>query len=302
MHGMLPAAIRASEILRIDADLRATWREFLRDLAPLATNASPNSPRPRKAGEPEVWITGLPPVRHGNIAALGLVPALEYDLCAVETANETIRRIGNATFDAAHPQITAETPINVLNREATAAANLGRAEAIRFMLPNQLRCLTPDHDFCDFKGGGPPAIQANRMTFRKGPGAIGVERIGRMAQALHAALLQSAPPEPGGDPVLHVFPAWPKEWNAQYTLSGRGGYLVTSSIAGGKVGFVELCSHTDGECRIRNPWGEAGVNVYRNGKGGETARGSLLRFAVKGGETVVLAPAGVSLDSIKAAL
>jgi hypothetical protein len=302
MHGIVPLAIRASELLGTDADLRARWREFLRDLAPLATNASPNSPRPRKAGEPEVWIAGLPPARHGNIAALGLVPALEYDLCTVETANETMRRIGNATFEAAHPQITAETPINVLNRDGTAAANLGRGEAIRYMLSNQLRCLTPDRDFCDFKGGGPPAIQANGMTLREGPGAIGVERIGRAAQALHAALLQSAPPEPGGDPVLHVFPAWPREWNAQYTLSARGGFVVTSSFTGGKVGFVELRCRAGGECRVRNPWGEAGVDLYRNGKGGETLHGSLLRFAVKEGETVVLAPAGVSPDALKAAV
>ena len=302
IHGILPVAIRAAEILGLDADLRADWRELHGNLAPLATNASPDSPRPRKAGEPEMWIAGLPPVRHGNIAALGLVPALYYDLCTVETAAADMRRVGNATFDAIHSRIAADTPFNVLNRDATAAAHLGRGEAIRYMLPNQLRCLAPSHDFCDWKGGGETGVLPNRMTLREGPGAIGVERIGRVAEALHAALLQSAPPAPGEDPILHVFPAWPKEWNAQYTLSARGGFLVTSSIERGVVGFVEILSRAGNECRLRSPWGGAAVELYRNGARAENLHGSLLEFPTHHGETVVVVPSGTNFSVLKRAV
>ena len=299
MYGILPAAIRAAEILDMDAGLRNAWRDLHRNLAPLATNVAPDSPRPRKPGGPELWIAGLPPVRHGNIAALGLVPALFYDLCTVESADATMRRIANATFDAAHPQITAGTPVNVLNRDATVAAHLGRANAIRYMLPNQLRCLAPDHDFCDWKGGGGTAVLANRMTLREGPGAIGVERIGRVAEALHAALLQSGPPEPGGDPVLHVFPAWPKEWNAQFTLSARGGFLVTSSSAREAVEFIEVLSRAGQECQVRNPWGEGAIDLYRKGTRAETLRGSMVTFATQRDETIVMVPAGTDLARLK---
>jgi len=302
MHGILPAAIRAAEILQTDSELRDAWRDLHRNLAPLPTNASPDSPRPRKAGEPELWIAGLPPVRKGNIAALGLVPALFYDLCTIETADAEVRRIANATFDAAHPRIAADTPFNVLNRDATAAAHLGRADAIRYMLPNQLRCLAPDHDFCDWIGGGETAVLANRMTLREGPGAIGVERIGRVAEALHAALLQSAPPEPGGQPVLHVFPACPKEWNAQFTLSARGGFLVTASMTRGSVEFIELHSRAGGECRVRNPWGEAGADLYRNGVRQTSLHGPLLRFATNRDETLVIVPAGARPAALKRAV
>ena len=38
MRGILPAAIRASEILGIDAALRSKWTELLSNLAPLPTS------------------------------------------------------------------------------------------------------------------------------------------------------------------------------------------------------------------------------------------------------------------------
>jgi len=38
MMGIFPAAIRASEILNIDSDLRLLWKEFLQNLSPLPQN------------------------------------------------------------------------------------------------------------------------------------------------------------------------------------------------------------------------------------------------------------------------
>ena len=84
------------------------------------------------------------------------------------------------------------------------------------------------------------AVMANRMTELEGPQATDMERLGRAAEALHLALQQSNPPGPGEDPVLHVFPAWPKEWNARYRLLARDGFLVTSAVHGGSVQYVEL--------------------------------------------------------------
>jgi hypothetical protein len=40
----------------------------------------------------------------------------------------------------------------------------------------------------------------------------------RAAEALHVALLQSAPPEPGGEAVIRLFTAWPKDWDASFQL------------------------------------------------------------------------------------
>ena len=46
LHGLLPIAIRASEILNIDADLRDKWKEFLVNLRrfPLPTRGTPSNP------------------------------------------------------------------------------------------------------------------------------------------------------------------------------------------------------------------------------------------------------------------
>ena len=204
MRGIFPVAIKAARILGVDPDLCTSWTEVLDNLAPHPTNALPDSPRTRGAAYLELWIAGLPPVIRGNIAALNLVPAHSYDLCTTNTEDKKMLSIAAATFDASYPQgINADTPVSELDGDGTVAANLGRREAMRYFLVNQIRnvwgkCPEPEASFA----GAPPSILANRMTLREGPGAIGVERLGRMSEALHAALLQSGPARPGGDPIL----------------------------------------------------------------------------------------------------
>jgi hypothetical protein len=221
------------------------------------------------------------------------VPANYYELVTIESDNPELIKTANATYDTVYPNGVGEkTAINVLSRDGTAAAHLGRAEDIRHMLPNQLNCLNPARDFCDFAGGGDSSVLRNRLTLREGPGATEAERLGRVAQAMQLALLQSASPEPGKEPIIHVFPAWPKEWDAQYTLLASGAFLVTSSMKKGEVEFVELTSQAGGECRLRNPWGKAEVVLYRMGKKSASNSGSLLRFSTARGEEIVVVRKG----------
>jgi hypothetical protein len=86
------------------------------------------------------------------------------------------------------------------------------------LIPNQIRALTPERNTA-YKNGG---VLANRMTLREGPQALDAQRLGRAAEALHLALLQSAPPGPGEDSVICLFAACPKEWSARFTLLARG--------------------------------------------------------------------------------
>ena len=75
----------------------------------------------------------------------------------------------NATFDAYFRRgISADTPVSVLSKLAIAAATLGRADAIRNLVPNQIRTLSPEHDTA-YKDGG---VLANRMTLHEGPQAL----------------------------------------------------------------------------------------------------------------------------------
>jgi hypothetical protein len=127
---------------------------------------------------------------------------------------------------------------------------------------------------------------------REGPGAIDCERLGNATTALHSALLQSVPPAPGGQPIIHVFPAWPREWDAQYTLAARGAFVVSASMEKGNIEFVEIHSQIGGECSVRNPWPESSLTLYRNGKKAEDLSGNLVKFNTAKGETITLVPQG----------
>jgi hypothetical protein len=90
-----------------------------------------------------------------------------------------------------------------------------------------------------------------------------------------------------------VFPAWPREWDATFTLLARGGFLVTASTENGRVEFVQLKSQLGGECHVRNPWPDTVVTVVRGGMS-EDVTGTLLRLATAPGAVVVLHPKGVA--------
>ncbi|MPN15688.1 hypothetical protein SDC9_163022 [bioreactor metagenome] len=102
------------------------------------------------------------------------------------------------------------------------------------------------------------------MDLREGFQTTGVQRLGRAADALHNALCQSIPASPGKNPVIHLFPAWPKEWDAHFSLLARGNFIVTSSIDQGKIEFIEIKSNSGSECNLRNPWENGKVTIYKN--------------------------------------
>ena len=116
---------------------------------------------------------------------------------------------GEYNYDAYFPNgITAQTPAGLLSKLASAGTLLGRVDAARFLI-HQMRA---------------PGVLANRMGLREGPQAMDVERLGRASEALHHALLQSEPVEPGKDAILRMFPAWPTEWDPAFDPSGAGGF------------------------------------------------------------------------------
>jgi hypothetical protein len=210
------------------------------------------------------------------------LPAWFFDLGNLEGSKRPTFAVAQATFDRLlHGGVQADTSVGILSKIGIAAASLGRADAVRILIPNQMRLAA--------RQAG--AVMANRMTLLEGPQATDAERLGRAAQALHLALLQSNPPGPGEDPVLHVFPAWPKEWNARYTLLARGGFLVTSSMNRGSVESIELESQAGAPCKLRNPFPAAAV-LYRNGSRVETLQGPLLEFKTQKGERIVMLPSG----------
>jgi hypothetical protein len=278
MRGLLPAAIQASEILQVDEPLRAAWRDLLSSLAPFATSDDPDAIKTAGYAGPQVWVRGRKPVVGGT--GMGMLPdgnsmpAWLFDLC---NEDSQMLDIANNTLTAVlRGEPGPETSVGLLSKVPMAAATLGRSEAVRYLLPNQLRALPGRRD----SPTRPNMILPNRMSLREGAQATDAEALGRAAETLHLALLQSKP-------VIHLFPAWPKDWDAEFVLLARGNFLVRASIQGAKVSKVELESGSGAECTLRNPWGDVEVTLKREGKP-ESLRGEMLKFSTRTGETIAV--------------
>lgn len=152
----------------------------------------------------------------------------------------------------------------------------GWADAVHYLLPNQL----------SFPDRAP--VLANRLDQREGVQTTNAQRLGRVADTLHNALIQSVGAGPAREPVIRVFPAWPGEWDAAFSLLARGAFLVSSSMKAGKIEYVRIESQAGGECRLRNPWPGVTVSLERNAEQAEELSGSLLRFSTERGEIVTV--------------
>ena len=289
MRGLFAAAIRAAEILNLDAPDRTAWREFLGHLAPLPTSADSDAVKPADYTGPAVFVRGRTPVVNGRgfMPDGNSLPQWFFDLCNLDSPDAATLAVANATFDRSFRNgLNEKTPVGVLSKIAIAGTTLGRVEATRFLVPNQMRSLTTERQGA-YRGGQP---LANRLALREGIQAFDCQRLGRAAEALQIALLNSTPPAPASEPTLHLFPAWPAEWDATFTLRARGAFIVTASQKNGKIESVEILSDAGATCRLKNPWGEAEVTLTREGAAPEHRRGALLTISSKAGERFRLTP------------
>lgn len=275
MMAIFPVAIKAAEILNVDADLRKSWSEVADNLSPLPL--SPDYPG-ASASKPVVWIRSLPPIRQGDGTHApdpNTMPVF-FDLCTLESPAD-IQKLGNATFDAyfGNGGLEANTSVNVLSSLPVSGSLLGRAASTERLILNQIQTSEIE-------------VMPNRMDLREGFQATSVQRLGRAAEALHYALCQSIPPSPGKETVIHVFPAWPKAWDAQFKLLCRGGFLVSSSFQKGMIESVEVESQAGAVCRIRNPWPGKEVTLYRNNKKWKTLKDDLLVFSTEKNDRFML--------------
>lgn len=244
MHMIFPLAIRASEILDVDADLRSLWQDVIEHLPPLVgRNADPEARKQRlrtgfsRAGIHAAFVYGGP----GTIEPTGPEPELKQPFLG----------------------------FNALN------------------------------SFIDSKGTGGARIFRNRLRLREGPGAIDAEHIGGLTMGIHGSLLASTGPESHSDPVLEVFKAWPKSWDAAFTLRARGAFVVSSVQQDGQVPLVEIMSEAGSICRLINPWRGMTVTVYCDGKKAEDLRGNLLTLSTQQGEILVIVLEDSEVSSIR---
>ncbi len=265
MMGILPVAIKASEVLNLDADLRPLWKELLQNLAPLPLSSEFS----KFKGKPVTFVKSLLPVRNGNasdLPDLNTMPVWCFDLCTLESKDQQRMKIANNTFDAYFPEgINDKTSAGTLTMLPAVGALLGRKDATRYLIPNQMKALNKP-------------VMDNRMDDMEGYQATTAERLGRSSEALQNALCQSVPPTPGEEAIIRVFPAWPEAWDARFQLLCRGNFLVSSSYRNGEIEFVKIKSQKGKKCRIRNPWIGSEIDIYENNKKIKSQGGDLISF------------------------
>ncbi|MCL4638416.1 MAG: glycoside hydrolase [Pseudosphingobacterium sp.] len=283
MRGVFPVLIKASEVLQVDVEMRPIWQEFLKHLAPLTTNFD----YAESFHEKEVWVGSLPPTSavRGNGKRLpdgNTMPVWFFDLCN-PGGNKKYWEIANNTLDAYFKtEDKKNSSLHVLSKLPVSGAILGREDAIRYLLLNQLR-RNSKHE-----------VMANRMDLSEGFYTTNIQRLGRCAEALHAALCFNGPPLPGEEPIIRVFHAWPKEWNGAFKLLARNNFLVSASMNKGIIRFVEIKAQDKQTCRIQNPWPGQAIVIYRNGKKEKIKRGDLLIFAAEKDDRIVMVKDGTN--------
>jgi hypothetical protein len=236
LHQIFPLAIRASEILNMDGELRPLWKEIADNLVALSSGTG----RRRGDGAYGGFVYG----GEGGIEPIGPEPELKR----------------------------------------------------RFLGFNRLG------SFIDTEGIGGAQIFRNRLRLREGPGAIDAEHLGGLASGIHSTLLNSSPETAEAESVLKVFNAWPKDWDAAFTLLARGGFLVTSSHHNGQIEFVELHSLAGQECRLENPWPGSETQLFRDGRKAGLLKGALLKFQTHKGEQIIMVMPGAAPDQYRRTL
>lgn len=293
MRAVTAVLLRASEILGADAEHRPIWQEFFDHLPPVPTSDDPAALHPADYSGPRIFVNGLKPAVKSDRTPNGWLPDFNslslcfFDLCKVESSDQERLAVGKATFEKLlNGGLKPDTQVGGLSMLPCAAASFGRADAVEVLIPNQMHPLPIEHSSFYKKSG----LMANRMTSAEGVQGLTAQHLGRASEALQQALLQSNPPEPGEDPVLHLFPAWPKKWKARYKLLARGGFTVSTSFQDGVIEYVKIDSLAGAPCRLRNPFSGQAVQLYRDQKKAEVLHGSLIVFETRKDEQILLRP------------
>ncbi|MDR2859256.1 MAG: glycoside hydrolase N-terminal domain-containing protein [Mediterranea sp.] len=79
--------------------------------------------------------------------------------------------------------------------------------------------------------------------------------------------------------TIRLYPNWDKRTDAAFsTLRAVGAFLVSSKLTNGNIEKLHIQSEKGCRCKIKNPWGNADVQLVRNGKPAEVLRGEELAF------------------------
>jgi hypothetical protein len=283
MRSIFPMAIRAADVLGVDDDLRAKWKEIGDNIADPAPGSgrrgSFDQTNPERVAAAAAQKAAAE--RTAQAKAGESKPGEPATRPAAPAAAQGGPRRGNQPFGSFVGGTDAIEPLGT-EKELKA----------RFLGFNRTG------GFIDTDGTGGAQIFRNRLRLREGPGATDAEHIGGLSFGIHQSLLTSTVTTDLGKATIQVVPAWPKEWDVTFRLLARGGITVTAAQKDGKVQFVELKSRLGTTCQLTNPWGEASVTVYRNGKAAGDLSGPTLELPTQKDETITVVSQGTPLTAL----
>jgi hypothetical protein len=250
-----------SEILGVDADRRAKWRDIATRMSVYPT-ATVNGKTVFKETESNDRIALVGP--GDNVSLLQLVHpgagvGLDSNSKLLETARNTL-----AWFNSNPKRPSWLQKDNNLPQIFTDAATLGwDADDLYQWFHRYLR-----------------EEERPNLTYQ----GWGIEGAGA-TEAIHRMMLQSH------EDVLRFFPVWPRDKDAQFTrLRARGAFLVTARLKNGVVEGVTITSTKGTDCAIVNPWPGKKVQVLRAGKPSESLSGERFTLKTAIDETIALTP------------
>ena len=259
MHGVLPLAIRASEILDVDDGLRQSWQELLAHLTPIRTNkepgALPYTPYIRSIlGDdiPEAWHSGM------NHAQLGMGdfyhnhdPLNMYEIVA--SSDERAVTLARTTYELSRKVHLAEGLLpRALDPFTMAIGKENDGAFLKQYIPKLLREIGANHG-CEPQAAANANVLDNRLDLREGPNCPAAQRIGEATLSVQFALCQLVPEVNGGEQVLHLFEGLPEGWNAEIELPAGGGWRVLAQKENGVVKYVRLVGGQTGKLRMIHP-------------------------------------------------
>lgn len=301
IRGIFPVAIKAAQMLNVDTDLIPLWQEMLDNLAPYPTNTTPEAVGVlSKSGEP--------------VYAIGIRPEIEGKEWKGSDHDPRMMMVNifdmvNTETKLTHPdewQIAMNTLSGLKVADKIAENNYGGEPLTRFFGEMARmgstewvkKCFAVYRRYWNLNISKLPN-RMRRYDTKQGSQIVDWQQEGTLSEGLSAALLQSGGASPGGTPIIRVFPAWPKDEDASFTLRAKGDFIVTSSMKSGNVNFIEVTSNRGGSCTIRNYWGTQRVDFYRNNRKSETLASDLLTFATKAGENIIIVKSGTTLSDFR---
>ncbi|ULL16025.1 glycoside hydrolase [Paenibacillus sp. H1-7] len=286
LYGIMPVLLKAADLLGEDADMIPVWEEFYRNLAPIPKSDHPEAVFKTGENEPAIWVGAIGKVLDER-RDFATEPMRYFHLCSLETAYDQPDwfETGAATLAFQETQLGGDwgRAATEMSSVASMLAGMGHAEGFKQAVLAQLECINADREYCYYQDTGRIKFYDNRLTVREGVNAISAQRLGNVASGLQYAVCQSQPGGPGKESVIHVFPACPKDWDAEFSLWCQGGFRVTSAIRQGVIDSIRIVSTLGGTCRFRNPWGDTGISVVQEEREAITLQGSMLAFETSPG-------------------